>query len=378
PAAGPAPALAAQHDLFQPADLVRPEGQRRIGPHLDPGPAVLVVAGGDHGHARRLERELGEIGGRRQGEAEVQHLAAAFQQAEDQGLFDAQRIGPEVVADHDPRRRPGLVDVGRQTQPQGLQAQQIDLLAQDPARVVLAKAGRLDQGVGLVGGGVGDQAVLGLQHGGPCSFAGQMTPARSRSWTWRIPTGLPSSTTNNTVMLLSFISFSASAASVVEATVRGLAVMIWPALWPSRASSMWRRRSPSVTSPVSRPASSTTPSAPKRFSLITSRPSRMGVSARTSGRSACIRSPTVRSMAPSLPPGWKVRKSPAVKPRRSIRATARASPRAICRVVEVVGASTPAAASGASGISSTTVDWRARALSGRAVMPSSGTPNLWL
>ena len=37
----------------------------------------------------------------------------------------------------------------------------------------------------------------------------------------------------------------------------------------------------------------------------------------------CIRSPTVRSMAPSLPPGWKVRKCSAVKPRRSSRATAR-------------------------------------------------------
>ena len=46
------------------------------GAHLHPGPAVLVVAGGDHGHARRVEVELGEIGHRRKRQADVQHLAA--------------------------------------------------------------------------------------------------------------------------------------------------------------------------------------------------------------------------------------------------------------------------------------------------------------
>ena len=35
-----------------------------------------------------LQRELGEIGHRREGEADVVHLAAACKQAGDQGLFD--------------------------------------------------------------------------------------------------------------------------------------------------------------------------------------------------------------------------------------------------------------------------------------------------
>ena len=48
---------------------------------------------------------------------------------------------------------------------------------------------------------------------------------------------------------------------------------------------------------------------------------------------------TSLSWAPSLPPGWKTRKCSAVKPRCSSRATASASPRASCMVVEVVGAS---------------------------------------
>ena len=57
----------AQDDLLQPSHLVRAEGQRLLGAHLDAGPAVLVVAGRDHGHARNVQVELGEIGGGRQG-----------------------------------------------------------------------------------------------------------------------------------------------------------------------------------------------------------------------------------------------------------------------------------------------------------------------
>ena len=177
--AAPRLTLAAQHDVLQPADLVGAEGQRRIGPHLDPGPAILVVAGGDHGHARSVQRELGEIGHRRQGQADVQHFHAAFQQAEGQGLLHRQGIGAEVVADHDARPLADLVDVGRQAQAQRLHAQQVDLLLQHPARVVLPEAGRLDQRGGLVGGGVRAKIGAGLEHGSSC-LAGPVRPSWPR------------------------------------------------------------------------------------------------------------------------------------------------------------------------------------------------------
>ena len=38
----------------------------------------------DHGDARRIQLELAEIGHGRQGQADVQNLHAAFEQAEDQ------------------------------------------------------------------------------------------------------------------------------------------------------------------------------------------------------------------------------------------------------------------------------------------------------
>jgi hypothetical protein len=47
---------------------------------------------------------------------------------------------------------------------------------------------------------------------------------------------------------------------------------------------------------------------------------------------------TVRSWAPSLPPGWNTRKSDDVNPRASISATASTSPRTNCKVDDDVGA----------------------------------------
>ena len=64
-----------QHDLLQPAHFLRTERQRPLGAHLHAGPAVLVVAGRDHGHAGRIQIELGEIGHGRDRQADVQNLA---------------------------------------------------------------------------------------------------------------------------------------------------------------------------------------------------------------------------------------------------------------------------------------------------------------
>ena len=41
-----------------------------------------VLLGGDHGHGRGLEVELGEIGHGGEGQADVQHLAAGGQEAQ--------------------------------------------------------------------------------------------------------------------------------------------------------------------------------------------------------------------------------------------------------------------------------------------------------
>ncbi len=80
----------------------------------------------------------------------------------------------------------------------------------------------------------------------------------------------------------------------------------------------------------------------------------------------------MRSIAPSFPPGWKMRKSCGWNPRRSSSATANASPSAICSVVEVVGAPTAEVASGASGRRRITSAARPSALLGAEVMAISG------
>src|SRR5579863_8289910 len=66
----------------------------------------------------------------------------------------------------------------------------------------------------------------------------------------------------------------------------------------------------------------------------------MGVERETRGMSSpeCMRSRTLASCLPSLPPGWSSAKSSARNPLRRLTATARASPRASMAVVEAVGA----------------------------------------
>ena len=44
-------------DVPEPPHLIGPESQRPVGAHLDAGPAVLVVRGGDHRHRLYVERE---------------------------------------------------------------------------------------------------------------------------------------------------------------------------------------------------------------------------------------------------------------------------------------------------------------------------------
>src|SRR5262249_41375863 len=94
----------------------------------------------------------------------------------------------------------------------------------------------------------------------------QATPARRRSWMWMIPTGRLASTTNSAVMDEALISSSAALASRSGCTVLGPGVIMSPVRRASRPSPIWRRRSPSVMMPVSRPPESTTPRQPNAFS----------------------------------------------------------------------------------------------------------------
>ena len=88
--------------------VVGREGERTLDAHLDPGPAIVVVARGDHGDAFDVELELREIGHGREREADIVHLGAAGEQAGDQRGFDGGRVGAIVVADHDAQRHAAL------------------------------------------------------------------------------------------------------------------------------------------------------------------------------------------------------------------------------------------------------------------------------
>ena len=61
------------------------------------------------------------------------------------------------MAHHHARLNAGLVEIGPDAQAQRLDAQVVDLRADDPACVVLAKPRRLDQRGDLIGKRVGDQ-----------------------------------------------------------------------------------------------------------------------------------------------------------------------------------------------------------------------------
>ena len=63
-AAGARHALFAEHDLLQPPHLIGAEGEGGFDAHFHPRPAIFIMAGGDHGDAGHIERELREIGHR--------------------------------------------------------------------------------------------------------------------------------------------------------------------------------------------------------------------------------------------------------------------------------------------------------------------------
>ena len=123
------------------------------------------MAGRDHGHAGAIKGELGEIGGRRQGKANIQHLHPALQQADRQGLFDGDGIGAEIVTDDDFRLDILFVHIGGKAQTQCLNAQKVDFLLQNPARIIFTKTCGLDESLCLIGCRIGLQVLTGCAHG---------------------------------------------------------------------------------------------------------------------------------------------------------------------------------------------------------------------
>ena len=65
------------------------------------------------------------------------------------------------MADHDARLHPSFIGQSGQAKTQSLDSDEIDLFAQAPARIVLAKAGRTDEGFSLEFGCVGAQVLAG-------------------------------------------------------------------------------------------------------------------------------------------------------------------------------------------------------------------------
>ncbi len=145
---------AVEHDVLEPRHLVGAEGERAVRAHLHAGPAIVVVRGGDHRDARHVEVELREIGHRRQCQADVVDLAARGDQAVDQRHLDRRRIGAEIVAGDDLRLDAEFVDQRAEAEAERLDAHQVDLAAEQPARVIFAKAGGFHHRLGFIGIGI--------------------------------------------------------------------------------------------------------------------------------------------------------------------------------------------------------------------------------
>ena len=81
-------------------------------------------------------------------------LDAARQQAVDQRLLDGRRIEAKIVTRHDRRSDAQLMKQRAEAEPQRLHAHEIDLGLKQPARIIFAKARRLDERLRFVGVGV--------------------------------------------------------------------------------------------------------------------------------------------------------------------------------------------------------------------------------
>ena len=141
---------------------------------------------------------------------------------------------------------------------------------------------------------------------------------------------------------------------------------------------MSRRRSPSVKNPTSSPARLTTLVAPGRpgVRVITSIAASTVASSCTQGLRSPVRisSPTLISLRPRSPPGWKRAKSSGPKSRPSCTTSASASPSASMAVVDALGARPCGPGSAICPSSSTTSLWRPSVESFACVIATSAAP----
>jgi hypothetical protein len=141
-------------DLPELLDLFGLEGLREPLGQLHAGPAVLVMAGRDHGSGGDIEVVLGEVQGRGQQQPHVHHARPGGHQAECEGVLDLLRIGPIVMSHHhlgvlleslEMVEQPGPEGLAQYGHPGVVQLWSIRL-GQSPADVILPEPGGLDQG----------------------------------------------------------------------------------------------------------------------------------------------------------------------------------------------------------------------------------------
>ena len=165
--------LRAQHDGLEPFDFIgaKSQGPRRA--HLHTGPAIFVVTGCDHRETGTVERELREIAHRRRTESDVDDFATRLHQTADQRLLDRHFVGTIIVAGRDLGFDAEFVEIGAETQAHELHTHQVQLFAEQPARVVFAETVLRDQRLHFVFESVGFQvAARFVEHGSMARFAG--------------------------------------------------------------------------------------------------------------------------------------------------------------------------------------------------------------
>ena len=77
------------------------------------------------------------------------HGATRSHEAQRQGLFDGKRIGAEIMSHHDFGLDPALVKIAPERKAQRLDPDEVDLLGEEPARIIFAKPVRGDQWLGF-------------------------------------------------------------------------------------------------------------------------------------------------------------------------------------------------------------------------------------
>jgi len=134
-----------KYDLLQGRHVVGPECQGAVEAHLDAGPAIVVVACRHHGNAFDVQRELRKVSHWRESQADVMNVCTASKKAGYKSRLDTGRVGSVVMPYDDPGRLATLPVQSCQTESNGLNPHEIDLVRVLPAGIILPETRRLDQ-----------------------------------------------------------------------------------------------------------------------------------------------------------------------------------------------------------------------------------------